>query len=685
MKLENKRTYDDVALFASMLKGGKSVDKFDILIALLLIDDKSIRLIDDENGTIYLIKNCRYTREQLIYKIRNDKLLFEKLNRNLDNIRKYIKKQLKKYNIEFKDVIEIRQDNSVAPSKRTSYYRFLDPDFDLMKMYVPALNQDAETVLTTHIDRSFNLLLEPTLENFRSAFNFQDRYSQSLRDRVIKAIQDIEIDKVPIQALEARKFITTLGYALLLNDPIKIACLLRRYVDFFEARQSIVDLESKSYLDKLVYDCLNVIEKQLGNAVQDLGKISREISRDELFGENEEIFESVIYYLRRRNSHDLLDALFSYGKYCMAMSNYGKAENAFKECLAYYDEDDFSSTVDRLILYNNLANLYGEWYHLTDAEAHIKQSIELTEKCATFLPDAPNYILSMSYNTLASIYAKSYDYDAAHIALDKAIQYILAETNKESYSYDPNIEYHCLALQHNMAFFDYENGDDHALLALELPVWKAILLTKKYPTSENLLLEAILNITYANGLLKIGSTEDALSFTQDALKIYDELCKRSYPRYALAKTYGLQRLADVYECCMQNSKAISILCDAKNICEGFDFSVNFTARVRRIEILNNLSGLLLKEKQYKETISNCEEIIREYKELSAIDYVNFTFEMLKELDNLAIAYYYDGDLSISHTKIQEALACLHNIHAAIGDELFHEWQTKILNDLSIME
>lgn len=39
-------------------------------------------------------------------------------------------------------------------------------------------------------------------------------------------------------------------------------------LNFFEARQSIVDLESKSYLDKLVYDCIDVIEKQLGNAAK---------------------------------------------------------------------------------------------------------------------------------------------------------------------------------------------------------------------------------------------------------------------------------------------------------------------------------------------------------------------------------------------------------------------------------
>lgn len=76
------------------------------------------------------------------------------------------------------------------------------------------------------------------------------------------------------------------------------------------------------------------------------------------------------------------DALFAYGKYCVAISNYGNAEKAFKECLTFYDERDFATAADRLILHNNLGSLYGEWYHLSDAQAHIKQSIELTEKCA---------------------------------------------------------------------------------------------------------------------------------------------------------------------------------------------------------------------------------------------------------------------------------------------------------------
>lgn len=266
------------------------------------------------------------------------------------------------------------------------------------------------------------------------------------------------------------------------------------------------------------------------------------------------------------------------------------------------------------------------------------------------------------------------------------MRYIETELNKKSYTYDAKIEYHSLALQHNIAFFNYEKGDDLALLSLELPIWKGMLLSKKYPTNENLLLQAILNISYANGLLKIESTEDAMSFTYDAIEIYDELCNRSYKRYALAKTYGLQRLADVYECRGDITKAISILRDAQKICEEFDLGINFEARKRRIEILNNLAGLFVSAQQYKEAICCCEEIIREYKEFfTAIDYVQFTFEMLKELDNLAIAYYYNGNVSLSHTKIQEALIYLDEIHDSIGDELFSEWKVKILNDLSIMK
>lgn len=86
------------------------------------------------------------------------------------------------------------------------------------------------------------------------------------------------------------------------------------------------------------------------------------------------------------------------------------------------------------------------------------------------MPEEPNYILSLSYNSLASIYMKMYEYEAADLALDKAIQYILAEEHKETYSYAPKIEYQSLALQHNIAFFNYEKGDDLALLALELPI-----------------------------------------------------------------------------------------------------------------------------------------------------------------------------------------------------------------------
>lgn len=693
MKLEDKRTFEDVAFLASKLKGGNPVDKFDLLIGLLMIITKSE--FNDSEG-VYIIKDPRYkkgtyTREELINEFKTDvirgkKYKFDELNNRLERTRKYIKKQLEKSGIKFEDVILIKTDKKHKPSERITYYQYVDPNFDLMKLYVPAINEDADTTLMEHIDRRYNLPNEPNIENIRNAFSFQERYSQSLKNRIISAIKEIDINKDPIQALEEGKFIKTLEYALLLNEPIKIACLMRRYVEFFEARESIVDLESKSYSDKLVYDCINVIEKQLGNAAKDLDKISNGLSSDELFGENEEIFESVIYYLRSMNSLDLPDALFSYGRYCVAISNYGNAEKSFKECFTFYDENDLTTAADRLILHNNLGNLYGEWYHLSDAYAHIKQSIELIERCAKFLPEEPNYILSMSYNTLASICMKSYEYDKADLALEKARYYIETELNKKSYTYDAKIEYHSLALQHNIAFFNYEKGDDLALLSLELPIWKGMLLSKKYPTNENLLLQAILNISYANGLLKIESTEDAMSFTYDAIEIYDELCNRSYKRYALAKTYGLQRLADVYECRGDITKAISILRDAQKICEKFDLGINFEARKRRIEILNNLAGLFVSAQQYKEAICCCEEIIREYKEFfTVIDYVQFTFEMLKELDNLAIAYYYNGNVSLSHARIQEALIYLDEIHDAIGDELFSEWKVKILNDLSIMK
>lgn len=343
MRLEDKRTFEDVAFLASKLKGGNPVDKFDLLIGLLMIITKSEF---NESEGVYIINDPRYikgtyTREELINELKNDvirgkKYKFDELNNRLENTRKYIKKQLEKSGIKFDDVIHIKTDKKHKPSERITYYQYVDPNFDLMKLYVPAINDDADTTLMGHIDRRFNLPNEPNIVNIRNAFNFQERYSQSLRNRIISALKEIEIDKDPIQALEEGKFIKTIEYALLLNEPIKIACLMRRYVDFFEARQSIVDLETKSYSDKLVYNCINVIEKQLGNAAKDLDKISRGLSSDELFGENEEIFESVIYYLRSMNSQDLPDALFSYGKYCVAISNYGNAEKAFKECLTFY-------------------------------------------------------------------------------------------------------------------------------------------------------------------------------------------------------------------------------------------------------------------------------------------------------------------------------------------------------------
>lgn len=660
-----------------------------MLIGLHLIDTDGWF---DNTEDLFIINGHKYTREDLISKLKTSidksgkKYVFIPLNNRLENIRKYITRQLKKSDIKFEDVIHIWYDNNHKPGNRITYYQYVDPEFDLMNLYVPALNDDADTTLMQQIDRRYNLPNELNIENIRQAFSFQERYSLNLRNRIISVIKEIAVNNDSIQTLEEGKFIKTLEYALLLNDPIKIACLLRRYVDFIEEREAIIDHESKSYLNKLVYDCINVIEKQLGNAAKDLDKISRGLSSDELFGENEEVFESVIYFLRSRNSYDLPDALFAYGKYCVAISNFGNAEKAFKECLTFYDEQDFATAADRLILHNNLGNLYDEWHHLSDAQAHIKQSIELTKQCAKFLPEEPNYILSMSYNTLASICMKSYEYEKADLALEKAIHYIDDELNKESYAFNAKIEYQSLALQHNIAFFNYEKGDDFALLALELPIWKGMLLSKKYPTNENLLLQAILNISYANGLLKIGSTEDAMSFTEDALEIYDELCNRSYKRYALAKTYGMQRIADVYECSGENTKAISVLSDAQKICEQFDLDVNFEARKRRIEILNNLAGLFVSVQQYKEAICCCEEIIREYKEFFVtIDYIQFTFELLKELDNIAIVYYYNGNVILSHEKIQEALTYLDKIHDGIGDELFSEWKIKILNDLSIMK
>ena len=121
MKLEDKRTFEDVAFLASKLKGGNPVDKFDLLIGLLMIITKSE--FNDSEG-VYIIKDPRYkkgtyTREELINEFKTDvirgkKYKFDELNNRLERTRKYIKKQLEKSGIKFEDVILIKSISQVS-------------------------------------------------------------------------------------------------------------------------------------------------------------------------------------------------------------------------------------------------------------------------------------------------------------------------------------------------------------------------------------------------------------------------------------------------------------------------------------------------------------------------------------------------------------------------------------------
>ena len=690
-KLEDKRTFEYVALFDSLLKGGRIVEKSDLLIAILLLITNSDY---NESEGVYVIrdkkyKKRKYTREELIHEIKTDtekglKYKFNELNNKLDDIRRYISKQLKKYGIKISDVIKIYTDNSHAPSNRPTYYQYVDPEFDLMKIYAPALKEDADNSLMTQIDSAFGVGDGFKIDNIKKAFDFQKKYTKSLTDRIISAIKQLNSDSdgnVSLQSIQDHKFAATLEYALLLNDPIKIACLLKRFISFLDTQQTAGSVGASN---SNIYDLLNkyieVIEQQSAIAVKDLERISNGITMDELFGESAEVFDSVMYFLRKDNNPDLPDALFSYGKYCMAVHDYDTAEKCFKECLEYLDDNAPISIVDRIIIHNNLGNLYCDWFHIEDAENHMKESIKLIEDFKQLLPEEPNYMLSLSYNSLASVFIKDFRFDEAKQALIDAYDHMATEVSKETYTYNTKYEYQILALEYNIAFLNYEMGDEFALSMLELTMWKANLLAMHCPSADNLLLHAIISISYSNGLLKSGNYEYAQTLVEEALEIYDKLCSMSYNRFALDKTFGLQRLADVFEHNGQYDKAIQSLKNALEICESFNLKQNFEARKRRIEILNNLSGLLVEEKLFDEAIANCEEIIAEYRMLCAIDYAQFSFEIVKEMDNQAIAYYFKGDKTNATTKIQESLDLLETIKDDIDNDLYLKWKSKITNN-----
>lgn len=678
--LKNKMLFSDVAIIDSLLKGGRKVDKYDIFISLLL--DEPGNQYDEESNMFHIndgqFKKKIYTRDELIEDIRTDtikgkKYKFEKLNNRLENIRKYIKKQLDKSGVKFEDVIRITHDNSCAPSRRTSYYQYVDPEFDLMKIYTQGVHKDEDNSLMNIIDKRHGISETFQIENIKKAFEFQKKYTQGLRDRIIKAIKDINQDTETIQSRDESKIITTLEYALLINDPLKIAVLLRRFQRFLESEQ----MKESPIIEK----CLSAITNQLGNTLKDLDDISKGNTRDELFGESSEIFESTIYYLRKTNNKDLPNALFSYGKYCMAIFDFNNAEKLFKECLSFYKNDEPSTVVDRIIIYNNLGNLYNEWYHLNEAEDYLKASIKLIEEWSVLMPEEPNYLLSISYNSLSSVFSKHLCHEEANEALKKARSYITNETSKESYRYNPKIEYLSLSIEHNLAFLSYERGDKSAFLFNELTVYKGQLLAKTYPTEENRLLSAVLNISYASGILKIEDYDLALSFINDALKIYDDLCEVSYIRYGIEKTYGLQRLSEVYETKGLFNKAISALEEALGICEKFDLQKNFKARLRRIEILNNLSALLLEKGEYRHAILYCEEIIMEYEILKVTDPIAISMEIVKELNNLAIAYFDNSESTVAIRKMERGLKILEDIKDHIDREVYENWKTKLETDL----
>lgn len=504
--------------------------------------------------------------------------------------------------------------------------------------------------------------------------------------KIEKEIENIE-PTISVEEATLNKYKIAIKLAQQLSDPNEIAILCVKYMDFISSHcKTSVDgmflQENSAASAELVKGCLDSIIQHSSKSFEELQRASKKVGGD--FGERlKKGFEAQIRMLRIAQSPTLADVLYTYGMFCTSMYDFEIAEKCFIECRDIYVESkDSESSLDLVVIFSSLCKLYCTCKRVEDAVECGVLAIKYLKRCEVF---AYNGSLNIHYANLYNLISVSYElrseFEKADEYNKKAFEYICKEddSNLKAFYLQLMIAYNFTALR--MAQNDYCG----AYFSIDMLYWKTILLCKLERSLDHLDLKGSYENALARCAMHLNNFEDAKFYAEEGIKTYNELCNKSYLRYAISRLYVMQTLADIYEAENLDDDAekqyLAAISEAENL---FDKGV-YVAKGRLQEILTNLAGLYNKTNNYEFAIQRCTEVLEICEELLILDEYYYKLEIVKASNNLSIAYYNVGNMVAAFQKNQRALdICAELLEAGYNQDVVGYWIAKIQHDLDIM-
>lgn len=483
------------------------------------------------------------------------------------------------------------------------------------------------------------------------------------------------------------KYKTAIRLALQLSDPDEIAILCVKYVDFISSQsgtsvdEMFVPEQSASNVGFLK-QCLDAIIQHSSKSFEELQEASKRLNKD--FGvQMKKGFESQISLLRIAKSTTLPDVLYTYAVFCISIYDFETAEKCLIECRDIYIKSITpKSSLDLVIIFSNLCKLYCDWKRVEDAIEYGELSIKYLKRCEVFAyNNSLNIHYANLYNLLSVSYRLRYEFDKANEYNKIATSYIHKEddSNTKVFFLQLMIAYNNCALK--MAQEDYCG----AYIGMELLYWKTMLLCEIDDSLEHLDLKGSYENAMARCEIHLDNLEDAKLHIEEGIKTYDKLCSKSYSRYAMSRLYLLQTLADIYDAEELNDKAEEQYLFAIQEAYHLIDSGVYVAKGRLQEILTNLAGLYNKTEHYELAIQRCVEVLNICDELLLLDEEYYKVEIIKGLDDIAIAYYNKGNINDAIRSSQEALVlCQELLELGYNPDTVEYWTRKVQHDMNIM-
>ena len=511
----------------------------------------------------------------------------------------------------------------------------------------------------------------------------------------IAKIREIEkeIDNTYLEAPSSyddailRKYKIAIKLALQLSDPDEVAILYVKYLDFISSlSKSSIDgaflTEHSTSNSGLQKECLDIIIQHSSKSFEELKNVSKKNGKE--FGHQMKSgFESQIRLLRLAKSSTLPDVLFTYGAFCVSIYDFETAEKCFIECRDIYVKlNEARYSIDLVIIYSNLCKLYCEWKRVEDAIEYGELAIKYLKRCEVFAYNSSlNIHYAILYNLVSISYQLRNEFDRADECNKKATHYIQKEDDS-----DTKVFYLQLMIAYNYATLRIFQGDYYgAYVGLDMLYWKTMLLCKIDDSLDNIDLKGSYENALARCEMNLNNFDEAKFYAEEGIKTYDSLCEKNYARYAMSRLYLLQTLADIYEAEDLNEEAekqyLAAIAEAEHL---FNSGV-YVVKGRLHEIITHLAGLYNKIGNYELAIQRCIEVLDICDELLLLDENYYKLEIVKGLNNLAIAHYNIGDLMAALEDNQKALDICKELHESeYNQETIEYWTSKIKHDLSIM-